>query len=195
MPSSLLNTAISLPCAELLNRAREDGDSLADLLELFRPWLESLADDRSGMRLRGKVTRSEIAQIVIISANETFEQFRGTNVNALYSWLAQILEHRIADQARQFIKAQARSIDRETHFDGELPCPLHRPSQIVSNREEIARLLAGISALPEPMRKVVQLRYVDDLSFDKIAVLLGVPESTVRRRWHEALQMLKKNLV
>ena len=195
MSSTLQNTSSGLYSAESLRLARTDSDALADLLELFRPWLENLADARSGKRLRSKVTRSEIAQIVIISANENFEQFRGSNVSALYNWLAQILENRIADQARQFITAQARSINRETHLEVDLAGPLHRPSQIVSSREEIARVLSGIEALPEPLRRVVRLRYVDDLSFDKIAAELNMTESTIRRRWHEALQTLKNSLL
>ena len=195
MSSTLQNTSSGLYSAESLRLARADSAALADLLELFRPWLENLADARSGKRLRSKVTRSEIAQIVIISANENFEQFRGSNVSALYNWLAQILENRIADQARQFITAQARSINRETHLEVDLAGPLHRPSQIVSSREEIARVLSGIEALPEPLRRVVRLRYVDDLSFDKIAAELNMTESTIRRRWHEALQTLKNSLL
>jgi len=195
MSSALQNTSVRLPSVESLRIARGDGDALAELLKFFRPWLENLAGARSGKRLRGKVTRSEIAQVVLISANETFEQFRGTNVKSLYNWLAQILENRIADQVRQFIVAQARCIDRESPLSHDLPGPLHRPSQIVSNHEQIARVLAGIEALPEPLRIVVRLRYVDDMSFSKIAVELNMPESNVRRRWQEALQTLKNALV
>src|SRR5690242_17509323 len=57
--------------------------------------------------------------------------------------------------------------------------------------DDVARALA---ALPEEFRTVATLYFIDDLSYQEIADILGVPIGTVRSRLHRARHMLQKRL-
>jgi RNA polymerase sigma-70 factor (ECF subfamily) len=57
--------------------------------------------------------------------------------------------------------------------------------------DEVARALA---ALPDEFRTVATLYFVDDLSYQEIADVLGVPIGTVRSRLHRGRHMLQKQL-
>jgi RNA polymerase sigma-70 factor (ECF subfamily) len=57
--------------------------------------------------------------------------------------------------------------------------------------DDVARALA---ALPEEFRTVATLYFIDDLSYQEIADILGVPIGTVRSRLHRGRHMLQKQL-
>jgi RNA polymerase sigma-70 factor (ECF subfamily) len=57
--------------------------------------------------------------------------------------------------------------------------------------DDVGRALA---ALPEEFRTVCTLYFVDDLSYQEIAEILGVPIGTVRSRLHRGRRMLQKQL-
>jgi len=57
--------------------------------------------------------------------------------------------------------------------------------------DDVARALA---ALPEEFRAVATLYFIDDLSYQEIADILGVPIGTVRSRLHRGRHMLQKQL-
>jgi len=56
---------------------------------------------------------------------------------------------------------------------------------------DVARALA---ALPDEFRTVCTLYFIDDLSYQEIADILGVPIGTVRSRLHRGRHMLQKQL-
>jgi RNA polymerase sigma-70 factor (ECF subfamily) len=48
----------------------------------------------------------------------------------------------------------------------------------------------AIGRLPPHQRETLQLRLVDDLSYDEIAAVLEIPVGTVRSRLHNAVRTL-----
>lgn len=58
--------------------------------------------------------------------------------------------------------------------------------------DDVARALAS---LPDEFRTVATLYFMDDLSYQEIADILGVPIGTVRSRLHRGRQMLQKQLL
>jgi RNA polymerase sigma-70 factor (ECF subfamily) len=57
--------------------------------------------------------------------------------------------------------------------------------------EEREAVRAGLDALPPGHREVLALRFVEDLSYDQIAVVVGCPVGTVRSRLHHAKRALR----
>jgi RNA polymerase sigma-70 factor (ECF subfamily) len=57
--------------------------------------------------------------------------------------------------------------------------------------DDVARALA---ALPEEFRTVCTLYFMEDLSYQEIADMLGIPVGTVRSRLHRGRRMLQKQL-
>lgn len=68
------------------------------------------------------------------------------------------------------------------------------PDHGVESRESgewMERLLAG---LPPHYRAVITLRYVEDLSYEEIASLLGLPLGTVKAQIHRAHAQVRKRI-
>ena len=55
-------------------------------------------------------------------------------------------------------------------------------------------LRAAIAELPEAMRETLELRLRDELSYEEIAAVLGLPIGTVRSRLHHAVQRLRTTM-
>ena len=68
------------------------------------------------------------------------------------------------------------------------------PERAAEHRETSAVLARGIERLPEHMRAVVVLRFVQDASLADIAETLGCPVGTVKSRLHNALRLLRADL-
>jgi len=54
-------------------------------------------------------------------------------------------------------------------------------------------LISVVSGLPETHRDVVLMRFVDGLSLEEIAEVLGIPTGTVKSRLHNAIGMLRED--
>jgi RNA polymerase sigma factor (sigma-70 family) len=68
------------------------------------------------------------------------------------------------------------------------------PDELFERHESIRRLASAVSALDEPYRSTVLLRYTEEKSTAEIAHLHGVPSGTVRWRLSEALVRLRRAL-
>ena len=58
-------------------------------------------------------------------------------------------------------------------------------------QEDVA---AALESLPEEFRVVCTLYFMDDLAYQEIADILGLPVGTVRSRLHRGRKMLQKRL-
>lgn len=56
------------------------------------------------------------------------------------------------------------------------------------------RMRAAIERLPEKQKEALKLRLQDDLSYEEVAAVLGVPVGTVRSRLHHAIRSLRASL-
>lgn len=65
--------------------------------------------------------------------------------------------------------------------------PTATPDRIVGGRQDLARLNAAISALPERTRQVFLLNRVHNCTYDEIAAALGTSYSTVEREIARAI--------
>jgi RNA polymerase sigma factor (sigma-70 family) len=68
------------------------------------------------------------------------------------------------------------------------------PAEIVETREVWSLVASAVSVLPPAQRRAVLLHYVDGLSCEEIAALLGEPAGTVRVRLHRARARLRVGL-
>lgn len=178
----------------LLADARSSGSqqSLAELLEFYRPRLVRLSQRKVARGMNGKVSSSEVTQEAIISATQSFEDFRGETIEEFYRWLSRILENLITDQTRRFL-AGCRDASRETTLSNDIEqTATQRPSQICSTREQVMRLLKIVEELPLELRTIVRLRYQQDLHFTEIGSFLGLSPARVKRRWDEAVKHIER---
>ena len=69
------------------------------------------------------------------------------------------------------------------------------PEDYLIRKEDESTVRAAIRRLPQALREATKLYYLDGCSVKETAASLGVPESTVKRRLHDARTKLKKELI
>jgi RNA polymerase sigma-70 factor, ECF subfamily len=101
-------------------------------------------------------------------------------VKSARAWLFGIARHVGLDALRQ---------SRYVNLPGEIPAA---PSPQTDDRvEQVRRTLAR---LPSEQRETLELRLVDELTYEEIATALDIPVGTVRSRLHHAIRRLREIL-
>ena len=72
--------------------------------------------------------------------------------------------------------------------------PLTDPAMLSMRAERATELRAAVTALPEPYREVVALRFFGDATLDEIARETGRPLGTVKTQLHRGLARLRTSL-
>jgi len=113
---------------------------------------------------------------------------------SLRSWLVAILKHKIVDLVREraghdSLEALADGTDDETAAR-QLPCPQPRPDEVAEQRQRLKRTLAGIAALPDSLRRTLELRVLGEQSTEAVCRALGISEQNLFVRLHRARRAL-----
>jgi len=64
------------------------------------------------------------------------------------------------------------------------------PSDILTKYERREILLSAVDKLPERYRKLVHLRYFEELSYEEVAASLQIPLGTVKAQLHRSRELL-----
>ncbi|MCR9248142.1 MAG: sigma-70 family RNA polymerase sigma factor [bacterium] len=109
----------------------------------------------------------------------------GDGVEEPRSWLSRI--------ARNVAHNLRRGRTRRRAHEGAAPPPPDVPSsaELAAREEQRRRLVAAVDRLPEHLRTVVVLRYLEGVPAQELAARLGVPSSTVWNRTRQALRQLR----
>ncbi len=118
---------------------------------------------------------------------DVFRQLpRLEEVGAFTPWIYRIARGRAAMEARR---------------NGRAPPPAALPELAAAPEEEpefsqadAARIHAALDVLPAEQREALVLRFLEELSYEEIAHIVGCPLGTVRSRIHYAKQTLQKLL-
>ena len=129
----------------------------------------------------------------------TFE--KGTNFRAWFlrvlmnAFLSAKRRHRVEDGAVALDDLPNAYIQRQAHetvkAGATAPADLART---VVGKLETEQVERAIDALPEEFRTVAALYFIQDLPYQEIADLLGIPVGTVRSRLHRGRALLQKSL-
>jgi RNA polymerase sigma-70 factor (ECF subfamily) len=107
------------------------------------------------------------------------------------SWLARIAQNR----AKDFRKAEARRDVRELAAAGPAASePAPGPEQLLGDLQIHRTVAEVVTALAEPYRQTLLLRYYEGLSAAEIATRLGTPAGTIRWRLKEGLDRVRRAL-
>jgi RNA polymerase sigma-70 factor (ECF subfamily) len=150
----------------------EDGDFDA-VYYRYRDWVASLA-------LR--FTRNHEDSLDVLQDTFVYLASRFPSLHLTAS-IKTLLYPAVRNLSLELIRKRRRVTLDDAGLD-ILPAPL----EAADDRSE---LLAALSSLPATHRRVVVMRFVDDLKLEEIAQVLGIPLGTVKSRLHNALQMLR----
>jgi len=110
--------------------------------------------------------------------------------SSLFTWLYEILVNIIRSDAR-------RKAANALVFQATLPvCEDLRPNagEALSNTDEAEIVRNAVRELPPLHRAVMVFRYYEDMTVPEIARVLDLPEGTVKRRLHEAKNLVRAKI-
>src|SRR5262245_23742801 len=195
--------------AQLLAEARQGrGESLGNLLELYRNYLALLARTQIDLHVQGRVDASDLVQETFLDACRDFRQFRGTSEAEWVAWLRQVLIYNLARVVQTQVVAQKRSTRREVSLERHLEA-LDRssgrveaalvgrhssPSGPARRRERAALVADHLARLAADHREVIVLRNLEGLPFAEVARRMGRSAGAVRVLWVRAVDQLRQLL-
>ncbi|MBK8100709.1 MAG: hypothetical protein IPK26_26780 [Planctomycetes bacterium] len=192
------------PTAELITRART-GDAAARewLCRHWLPRVRGLAAVRMGRTLLDLCDDDDIVQETMLAALRGLDQLEPRPDGSLVGWLARIVEHKVANAARQGGAArrgggqvQRRADLGVSTLSGLAGADAGRsPSQEAAAHELDPALERALLALGSPRRELVYCRLVLELDFATIAQDLGLANGdSARALFHKALAVLRERL-
>lgn len=110
----------------------------------------------------------------------------------LSTWMFGIARHKALDAMRRRGKRQ-----RETPLDDvamELPHPGEPPIEGIHRRQVADRTRRALAVLSPEHQEILRLVFYEDLPYDEIAMLLGIPTNTVKTRVYYAKHRLREYL-
>ena len=153
------------------------------------------------LRMVGDRAEAEdIAQEVYVTVWKSIDTYRGEA--KLSTWLLRIA----ANHAKNRIKYLARRATDKGGLDeapeaamadlGKAPAQAHvsSPEAALEAAERGTALEQAIASLDEDHRLVLVLRDIEELAYEEICEITGLPEGTVKSRIHRARLALKERL-
>jgi len=175
----------ALPAAPPRQHAESVPISIAELVS-HRPYLVRFAL----RKLRDAALAEDAVHDVIEAVLSGRARFGGRA--ALRSWLTAVLKNKIVDTLRRG-DLHHEALDDEDGGEGAahgVACLQPRPDEIAEQRQELARVLAGIDRLPATLRDAMRLRIVEDRSTESVCAELGISEENLFVRVHRARKQL-----
>jgi RNA polymerase sigma-70 factor (ECF subfamily) len=143
--------------------------------------------------------RSQVEDLTQEAFIKAFASLKNFNEEYAFStWLYKIATNNCIDYIRKR-KLPTYSIDkpissRDGEYFVELPDQTYAADRNIIAAQRSALLSNAIQKLPDKYRRVIQLRHVEERSYEEIAKALKLPVGTVKAHIFRAREMLYKNL-
>ena len=136
----------------------------------------------------------DITQEVFIKAYSSLHTYR--QEYKFKTWLFKIASNTVIDYWRKK-KIDVFSIDQPYDLDSDsvpIQIPSNNPSvdKIVELHEVRKRIEVVLDKLPVNLKELFVWRHVNDLSYEEMAEIKGIPVGTIKNRVFQAKEMLRK---
>jgi RNA polymerase sigma-70 factor, ECF subfamily len=179
---------------QLVTRAQE-GDKQAFNLRVVK-YQRKLARLLSRF-IRDPAEVEDVTQEAFIKAYRALPAFRGDS--AFYTWL-----YRIGiNTAKNYLMAMGRRAPTSTEVEaeeaegfeeGEQLRDINTPESLLLSNEIAQTVNSTIEKLPEELRKAIQMRELEGMSYEDIAQAMDCPIGTVRSRIFRAREAIAEQL-
>ena len=134
-------------------------------------------------RFTGRVEEAEdVTQEVFIKVFQTLKSYDAAQ-GSFSTWLNRVARNHLVDHYRRTRKDRVTSsLEDELPAAEEKPSPHMEPTTQVESRERRETLQLALDRLSPDLREAVILRDLHDLDYEEIALVLKVPQGTVKSR-------------
>ena len=179
---------------QLVARAqRGDKQAFSLLVEKYQRKLARLLS----RFIRDPAEVEDVTQEAFIKAYRALPAFRGDS--AFYTWL-----YRIGiNTAKNYLMAMGRRAPTSTEVEaeeaegfeeGEQLRDINTPESVLLSNEIAETVSSTIEKLPEELRKAIQMREIEGMSYEDIAQAMDCPIGTVRSRIFRAREAIAEQL-
>jgi len=182
---------------EMLAEQARDGDPHAFqmLYERHEARLRRRIRERLPRRLRRKASESDVIQMAFLGVHHGLQRFTVRGEGSFAAWLDEIVEHKILDLVRRYVRAGKRNVLQE--ITGALlvdqwpqePTDASPSAAAMANELE-ERIAAAMTRLPEDYRLVLQLVRQDGLTLAEAGRLMGRSTGAAEKLYGRALVRL-----
>lgn len=147
--------------------------------------------------LRDEQSAQDVVQEAYLRAFRFFDDLRGADAKP---WLLRIVRNECFNWLRQFPRS-GNSVEFDEERDTEADSPsdggdsFANPETLLLKKHEAAQVTACLAQVPAVFREVLILREMEDLSYQTIASVVGIPVGTVMSRLSRGRGMLKALLL
>ena len=179
---------------QLVERAqRGDKQAFALLVEKYQRKLARLLS----RFIRDPAEVEDVTQEAFIKAYRALPAFRGDS--AFYTWLYRIgintaKNYLMALGRRAPTSTEVEAEDAEGFEEGEQLRDINTPESLLLSKEIAETVNATIERLPEELRKAIQMREIEGMSYEDIAQAMDCPIGTVRSRIFRAREAIAAQL-
>src|SRR4051794_28445752 len=159
-----------------------DGEAFGELIERFRIRLRYYVQALLGQERRGDL--EDVLQEVWLDVHRSIASLN--DPGALAAWLYRIARNRTARHLRKRV-TPPRPIE-DVHAVGEI----ERGGDFSAEDAEVVH--HALDGLAPEHREVLVLRFLEEMSYEGIATVIGCPVGTVRSRIHYAKLALRRAL-
>ena len=142
--------------------------------------------------MRNTQDAEDAVQECYLRALRHFDSYRGP---AMKPWLLAILRNVCnAEFARRSKEEVPIDYSQDESLAEEMPMwqePQASPEKMIVRQQDTATIRRLVAELPEPFRETIVLREMNNLSYQEIAQVAGVPVGTVMSRLARARAMLR----
>jgi RNA polymerase sigma-70 factor, ECF subfamily len=140
----------------------------------------------------------DLAQEVFVQVFKAIDQFRGDS--KLSTWIYRIAVNLCKNRSKYLQRRHANAhddvddmLDRSALAGGKGVSvgAVGRPDELVEGRQLETIVRRAIAHIDPDFREVLVLRDVEDMSYEEIAAVTGLPEGTVKSRIHRARAQLR----
>ena len=179
---------------QLVERAQHgDKQAFSLLVEKYQRKLARLLS----RFIRDPAEVEDVTQEAFIKAYRALPAFRGDS--AFYTWLYRIgintaKNYLMALGRRAPTSTEVEAEEAEGYEEGEQLRDINTPESLLLSNEIAETVNATIEKLPEELRKAIQMREIEGMSYEDIAQAMNCPIGTVRSRIFRAREAIAEQL-
>jgi RNA polymerase sigma-70 factor (ECF subfamily) len=147
--------------------------------------------------IRDPAEVEDVTQEAFIKAYRALPAFRGDS--AFYTWLYRIgintaKNYLMALGRRAPTSTEVEAEEAEGFEEGEQLRDINTPESVLLSSEIAKTVNSTIEKLPEELRKAIEMREIEGMSYEEIAEAMGCPIGTVRSRIFRAREAIASEL-